>query len=43
MDVYYELLKKPVFTLNDVNQFYHNMESNQRHQERYTAIVHNKG
>ena len=27
MDVYYELLKKPVFTLNDVNQFYHNMES----------------
>ncbi len=27
MDVYYELLKKPVFTLNDVNQFYQNMES----------------
>ena len=27
MNLYYELLKKPVFTMEDVNQYYENVES----------------
>lgn len=27
MNVYFELLKKPVFSINDVNQYYNNMDS----------------
>ena len=27
MNLYYELLNKPVFTLEDINQYYNNIEA----------------